>query len=706
MALPHRLLLAVLLGNVLCACTAEGQASHLIHAMDGRSGVVFASGEPTVVPGGPAGERVLLFEGQQRGGATGREDAAFSAEIDLGTTDLSSYDVLKLEANASRGATLLLAVDNFPEPGLQARWYVLDALRGPTGWRTFIVDLRLPEEIRGSAQAGGQRILLSGRVKDSGRAMQGDERRILVGPLRAVKKAVDVDWDQSRFTISGGDDLVYTYPLTVTNTNDRPIEAQLRLEPFQVARAGARVIPDRVRLEPGEQIEVKAEITLPDVSSHEPLYTERFEIWVRAAGIADSDMSIVRSADVIHLPVVVPLPESTLQFPLLPPPDELPADVLQFDPALARSVATARPASELIEYARRHGIYNYREGADSGDFRRTLVSAAYLFRLTGEEQYLSIARALINALPGIWKEQARQYDREVEHPLISSGVIVRMGEGWHYTLGLGWRLTGTQRSPYYYGTSGNGAGGGMNGIFYVFDMLAPHLTDAERATFIDDFAVPAGIRARNHYVGDGNQQSTVNAVSLYAGLASRNWPLVAFATSSEHGFHNILEWTQTDEGMHVRNGYQTYSLRPMFFNAELLYHRGINPYETYFSRLESFVNWSGRRPFDDRYFWDFVLRERDVAARPVPAPTALSAEADADGTLLRWQDESSNEAWFVVERRDHATGSFEEIGRSPAGWSAFRDTSPADAQYSYRVRAFNYRSGFSASSNTANAPTR
>ena len=177
---------------------------------------------------------------------------------------------------------------------------------------------------------------------------------------------------------------------------------------------------------------------------------------------------------------------------------------------------------------------------------------------------------------------------------------------------------------------------------------------------------------------------------MYAGLASRNWPLVAFATSSEHGLSSIIEWTFTDQGMHIRDGYQTYALRPIFFNAELLFHRGINVYETYYGRLLAAATWRGNRPLEDQYFWSFVQSERVGEEKPLTAPTNLTAVVSEEGTVrLSWSDVSSA-AWFVIERKIGG-GVFETVGRVPGRWSAFQEDCSASA--GYRVRATNYHVG-------------
>lgn len=165
---------------------------------------------------------------------------------------------------------------------------------------------------------------------------------------------------------------------------------------------------------------------------------------------------------------------------------------------------------------------------------------------------------------------------------------------------------GTQRSPYQYSYDANAGGGSMSAMLYAYDMIAPELDPSTRKRIVEDFIVPAGLQCRNHYIGDGNQQATVNAVVLYAGLVSENWPLVAFAHSSSHSVREVLEWTFTDEGVHLRDGYQTYTLRPLFWNFELFHGVGVDLYARYESRLRKTVD----QGFGDTYFWNWVQNQR------------------------------------------------------------------------------------------------
>lgn len=570
------------------------------------------------------------------GGKTLRFDEPFNGRIDLKPLGVDSrdFDLIKMTVKADPGAFMRIAVENHPRAGDISYWYPLDSMNGPFDWKTIWVDLRLPEEAKSagdprspwregmgkdSDQQRGLRI--EGSVKDLKNVKQGPDRRIQIRDIRFVKEAVHLDWDQAKapFTWGKDRDLVYTYPLTLSNRLARPVTARLALTPLAAGSARGKLEGETVPLEAGQSKTVEAQLILPGAvaARQAPLYCERFLVTARAEGIEDSEVTVLRSSDPIHLSVTVPIPEEKLQFPLFPRPNTLPAAVTRFDEKLAREHA-ARDPEMLITNALGHGLYQYDEQSARdhhvNHYRQALVAATFLYDATGEEQYLRTARRLLEALPAIWSKWEAE-ERRQPIQLVSNGIVARWGERSHGTLGLGWLVMGTTRGPYYYGTSGNGEGGGMSSLAYAFDIIAPRLDDAGRRKIIEGFFLPAGIRTRNHYVGDGNQQMTADVTALYAGLMARNWPLVSFAYSSEHGLQAVLDTCFDDAGVQLRKNYQTYTLRPVFWALELLHGAGVDDYKRLGQRLTQLANADTAakgqgRPFEDREFWEFVRENR------------------------------------------------------------------------------------------------
>lgn len=81
------------------------------------------------------------------------------------------------------------------------------------------------------------------------------------------------------------------------------------------------------------------------------------------------------------------------------------------------------------------------------------------------------------------------------------------------------------------------------------------------------------------------------------------------------------------------------------------------------------------------------------------APSNLTATASSTDVRLYWQDNSSNENGFEIQRKT-STSAFAQIATTTSNITSYLNTNLASSTYTYRVRAFN-ASGFSAYSNTA-----
>ena len=92
--------------------------------------------------------------------------------------------------------------------------------------------------------------------------------------------------------------------------------------------------------------------------------------------------------------------------------------------------------------------------------------------------------------------------------------------------------------------------------------------------------------------------------------------------------------------------------------------------------------------------------------RPPSPPTRLTATAVSfSGIRLKWQDNSTNETGFEVQRRDDGSARWIEIRTTASNATSFSDTGlKPTTTYHYRVRAFN-SSGASAFSNETSATT-
>jgi hypothetical protein len=102
-----------------------------------------------------------------------------------------------------------------------------------------------------------------------------------------------------------------------------------------------------------------------------------------------------------------------------------------------------------------------------------------------------------------------------------------------------------------------------------------------------------------------------------------------------------------------------------------------------------------------------IFSSEALAAKPVPPikPSSLNAQARSSSEIdLNWNDDSSNELGFKVERSTNG-GGFLQIAKVGANIKSFNDTGLSNStNYTYRVMAYDKRT-ISLSSNSASAMT-
>ena len=625
--------------TLLClfACAALAQEpplSVVVQTMSGSPALELEKGTADIVAEGPAGAKVSRF------------DSDVSARIDLKplAVDPHRYDLLKVEVKADRGAFLRFSLENFPNPGQLSHWYVLDTARGAFDWRTIWIDLHKPEEIKaagtykgmGDADPEARGLRFDGNVKDLKRAAQGPGRSLWFGSIRFCKKAIDLDWDQTKFSYKSekGQDLVYTYPLTLTNKLSQPVTAALRLLPFVAAgsppgAAVGRLSGEKIALAPGETKTVEATVSLPTAvaAKAQPLYAEPFEVRAAAEGIADSEVTILRSSDPIHLPVVVPVAEEKLGFPLLPH-----KGIARFSEKVAREAADSASPDDLntslggpLGTPEAHdGFYTFAKKPDwvpaGPRYLTGVAGCAFLYDQMGDKAGLEKGTAMLARAAELFGPRQEQW-RKLPYSPISHGIL---SEG---ALRTGW-ATGGMRPAYSFD---------RHGLFNDFDLLAPGMDPATRARIIRDFIVPAAVQMRNHYFGLTNQQDVVNYPILYAGLVARNWPLAAFAVNAEHGVRGQLQWGFTDDGLAGEVNYHGPALDGITWTAELLNRVGINLYDArLYECLHSRAALALGKPYNDPIvaFLDEKRFPPELRAT-VAAPTD-GTHLDSGMTLLKW----------------------------------------------------------------------
>ncbi|HNB73506.1 MAG TPA: fibronectin type III domain-containing protein, partial [Acidobacteriota bacterium] len=90
----------------------------------------------------------------------------------------------------------------------------------------------------------------------------------------------------------------------------------------------------------------------------------------------------------------------------------------------------------------------------------------------------------------------------------------------------------------------------------------------------------------------------------------------------------------------------------------------------------------------------------------IPAPSNLTATAASRKVTVRWQDNSTNETNFIVERAPKSTGRFAQAASLVANTTSFIQNL-VPGTYLYQVRAYNRTTKkYSAYSNTAEVTVR
>lgn len=639
-----------------------------VSRMDSPDAFALEEGSATFVPEGDKRQTVARF------------DDEFSLRVDLSRLSAKpqDFDLLKIDVKADAHAFLMVSLENFPNPGDLSHWYVLDGAPAALPWRTIFIDLNKPEETKragtykGLADADPQArgLRLRGRIEELHRSLQGPGRTIRLGDARFVRKTVDLDWDQSQapYTWEKGKDLIFRYPLTVTNRTDKPVTASLVLSPVGTKQATAALSQSKVALKPHETQKVEARLTLPAAAAAQaaPLYCERVEAKASIEGQPDSEVTILRSSDVIPLSVTVPFPEEKLAFPLLPRIREVPEWVTRFgarqQPAAIRLAQTVSPDDltaaldgPLTGFDRLRGFEptNRRQEAWwlAGErFKDGLTACAFLYDLSGDKGYLERGERLLLKAADAYLPRAEEW-RKIPYSPISHGIFSST------TLYFGW-VTGSMRWPYSFE---------RHGMFNDFDLLAKDMDPAAREKIIRDFLVPVAIQMRNHYIGLSNQQDVVNYAVLYAGLAARNWPLVSHAYDSTHGLLRQIEFAFDDEGMAGEANYHKPSIEPILCACELLRPRGIDLYD---QRLYTILHSRSAAVVKAAYNSPMLTladqsRFADKDIKPPPPSDGLHLATGV--TLLRWKGLEAAMNWGLPQNRSAPDRSSLRVGSLGGG---------------------------------------
>ena len=225
-------------------------------------------------------------------------------------------------------------------------------------------------------------------------------------------------------------------------------------------------------------------------------------------------------------------------------------------------------------------------------------------------------------------------------------------------------------------------GGGYCGVGYVMRSVSPSFASAAFQVTVRSCAVGNLTFAHEHGHNLGMEHDPANAVA--SNDASFPWSYGHFVDAS---FRTVRSYANVCPSGCRRVPYYS------------------NPEVSYLGYPTGVAN-SKDNARTATLVADLVAGFRTAPSASTPAvPTGLIASAASAGQVnLFWNDASSNETGFRIERST-AGASFVEIAVLPANFSAYPDsTTVHSTSYSYRVRSYN-GNGNSAYSNTASVTT-
>ncbi|MFW6107273.1 MAG: hypothetical protein ACOC8A_01135 [bacterium] len=536
------------------------------------------------------------------------EGKAQTLHIDLAAQGIeaSRYDELRFEIKPLGSQVgLRTAIGGLPEAGEVSRWYLkFKALTGE--WASGRYDLRLDDDGylgRGQVADGVLELRLSRRVV--GFPGEPAWRRALIRRPRFVRRLVDARFDLLEAEVHDeGGDLEYVYPLHVANRTDRRLEAALTPDSRGTLHYFRAEAPERVPLEAGERATVPIRLRLPrrQAMARAPLYAEPAFPRVAVEGAPDGDTVPLMGYRAWPMWGAVPVYNRTTWSPV-----EFQAFIAARAKALPgigewreRAVRAADAAMEVdwvvppLELLPAGFDQSYRCG-DCGKWLRPLSPTDFRHhqcprcgrRFEGSEKldkayasrYLGRAFGAARTCALAWLLTGREtYGRK------AVGILERFAARLPAVEPAGLRSTA----------------GGSRLVFvtlhasYKLPALAeawwlladaPFIEEQTRAT-VSRFLVEEASRLARHSVEYSNQQAEHLRAYGSAGLATGFWPLAAEAVHGEFGWHELVEFGYTEEGIaHEAGAYHRALFGAMVEFAGFAHDQGVELLSPRFRRV-------------------------------------------------------------------------------------------------------------------------
>ena len=265
------------------------------------------AGKPVAVALGSSETLTVLPGGAMEWKTLKGDFVRFSVPLPRGANPFS-YDLLKFDVKLEGGVSEVMAYIDVP--GKESWIYrPIDITDYGDAWMPVNLDLHLAEFIlKVSHQVNACQVTFQLRAIDGERPDQKPWRCVKIQNIRLVKTPIRADWNEVDYTFSDRDGLAYTYPVWVKNLTGAPKTVTSRIEAIERVWAEATVTPKEAVVAPRDSMLFTVKISLPKaISQSVPvLYTESFQPYFSVKGMPETEVSILRSTDLIRLVVIKP----------------------------------------------------------------------------------------------------------------------------------------------------------------------------------------------------------------------------------------------------------------------------------------------------------------------------------------------------------------------------------------------------------------
>ncbi|MHB9030410.1 MAG: heparinase II/III domain-containing protein, partial [Candidatus Latescibacterota bacterium] len=529
----------------------------------------------------------------------------------------ADYGLVKFDLNIEGGpADVMVFIE---EPGGKRQVYRPVDINAPRdGWHTIHIDLREPEMNGADALPGADwesfhkadkpRVVFNFWSVKSGYLEESATRQVSIRNVRLLKRYLDVRWngcDYASKTEPSGD-LVFTYPIVVANTDAKTRRVSARLERWKGRLASGAISPATASIAPGDSAKFTATLRLPAgrAQTLPELYCEWFLPVFSVEGVADSDEGILRSSDLIDLPIII-MPKM-LRNPIIRfGADDIP-DILKryqtTDWGKREGDGYIRAAENFLKgdlkipdgpgwtaayyYCTEHRTTLKYEGPGKhrcpvgGEYRTTDFMGVDLDLDYRTNQHAAMFTGAKNLALAWFLTKDKRFSE-------GALTILRQYRDKYFT----WPWRNLDASPSTIDRGRVQFAKYMEAMYMInlleaYDILkgTGGVSPQEGRDLEKNFIIPISVEMTNYRMNLQHRQQAITANALATGLTCGHAPLVAFATAGDKSYLKIRRYLSTGDGVPQEHGYNN-DMPRQFFMAGMLYRAGIDTYDFMLQRL-------------------------------------------------------------------------------------------------------------------------